>query len=68
MMVVAIAIATAVTQKIRGSNLLASVVEGPWAYIDGMARYGVWDGGVKAKAKDPNLAPRRGSMMGENEQ
>jgi hypothetical protein len=63
--VIFVAIAMAVSEKFKKSAVLSNLVEGPWAYIDGMAQHGYWGPARVARAHDPNFAPRRSSKAPE---
>jgi hypothetical protein len=63
--VVIVSIALAVSKNFRSNGVLAKLVEGPWAYVDGMARHGVWAPAQNAAALDPNFSPRRASREAE---
>ncbi len=55
----------AVSKVFQEKNLLASVVEGPQAYIKGMAENGVWKAGKAANGEHPNLHHRHISLQGD---
>lgn len=63
--VIFIAVAMAVSNSFRRNDSLGNLVEGPWAYIDGMARHGSWGTARQTRLVDPNFMPRRASMDGE---
>lgn len=58
-------IALAVSRSFRSQGILANLVEGPWTYVDGMARHGVWAPAQTAAPLDPNFSPRRASREAE---
>lgn len=63
--VVILAIALAAARSFRSQGILASLVEGPWSYVDGMSRHGVWAPRAKAENLDPTFSPRRASAEAE---
>lgn len=56
--VVIVAIAMWTSQQFRSRGLIASLVDGPWAYIDGMSQHGVWANSKKAAKLSPYLSRR----------
>ncbi len=55
----------AVSKVFQEKNLLASVVEGPQTYLQGMAENGVWKPAKVANSEHPNLHQRHISLQGD---
>ncbi len=64
--VVLLSAAIYVSQQFRSRKTMASLVEGPWSYIDGMAQYGVWGTPKRVKKLNP-YSSRRVSSASEAE-
>lgn len=64
---VILALIITVSESFRRQGILSNLVEGPWTYVDGMARHGVWAPRQRAMSLDPNFSPRRASQRAEVE-
>lgn len=65
--VIIVTVAMYTSQQFRSRKILASLVEGPWSYIDGMAQHGVWGSAKKVIVSNP-YSSRRVSSGSEIEQ
>lgn len=54
-----------ITGLIKQQQILAAVVEGPWASMQGMIEDGVWQPAGSSKAGHPSLRRRHRSYEGE---
>ncbi|HVK61795.1 MAG TPA: hypothetical protein VM432_09610 [Bdellovibrionales bacterium] len=58
--------AVGVTRAMKSNQVLAAIVEGPWASMQGMIEDGVWVPAGKSKASHPTMRSRHRSFEGEN--
>ncbi|MES2855668.1 MAG: hypothetical protein V4692_07385 [Bdellovibrionota bacterium] len=65
-MTILMAITVAVSSGIRNQQVLASIVEGPWAATQGMIEDGVWQPVSVSKVAHPSKSSRRRSFIGES--
>lgn len=56
--VIIVAVAISVSKAMRDRGMFASLVEGPWSYIDGMAQHGVWNSERQARPFNPYTGRR----------
>jgi hypothetical protein len=54
------------TKLMRDHEVLATLVEGPWAHIRGMIEDGVWVPSGKSKAFNPSIKSRHRSFEGDD--
>lgn len=65
LMIVLMSLTILVSRQFREKHLLADIVEGPWAYVQGMAECGVWAPPKQACTLHPNLIDRHIAVGGE---
>lgn len=60
-----LAISLSISQAFTKNNFFASLIEGPWNFVDGMIRDGVWmRAGATSQAFNPNARVRHASRTG----
>jgi hypothetical protein len=65
MMAVMVAVLSLVVAAFQRSELIASVISGPWRSIAGMSQNGVWGSPEATIAKHPNVLDRKATPVGE---
>lgn len=64
-MIILTSVAITFTKAARDNAYLASMVEGPWVYLQGMIEDGVWAKAGGSKSSHPNLVDRHASHRGD---
>ncbi len=60
-----LAISLSISQAFTNNNYFASLIEGPWNFVDGMIRDGVWmQAGPNSQAFNPNARTRHATRKG----
>tara|TARA_B100001248_G_scaffold262582_2_gene259652 strand:+ start:5737 stop:5991 length:255 start_codon:yes stop_codon:yes gene_type:complete len=67
MSVVIITITLLIAREVRNSDMIASMVTGPFERIEGMVENGVWLSPKKGKEMHPNYLKRSVSLKGDRD-
>ena len=65
-MTIFLAASMTISQAFSKNNYFASMIEGPWDFVDGMIRDGVWMKSSQSAVNNPNGRKRQGTMESKN--
>ncbi len=58
-----LAVSLTISKSFSTNDFFASIIEGPWDYVDGMVRDGVWMKSTSSHAFNPNARSRHSSKQ-----
>lgn len=62
-MTIFLAVGLSISQAFTSNNIFASIIEGPWDFVDGMIRDGVWMKSNVSRTYNPNARQRHASKQ-----
>ena len=62
-MTIFLAVGLTISQTFTTNDIFASVIEGPWDFVDGMIRDGVWMKSNVSRSYNPNARQRHASRQ-----
>lgn len=54
-----------ISDAFKKNNYFATIIEGPWDYVDGMVRNGIWQKVNVSTAAHPNMSVRHATAIGQ---
>jgi hypothetical protein len=65
-MTVLFGLSVMISNAFKDNHFFATIIEGPWDYVDGMIQKGSWHTNAETSFLNPNAIPRHGTNVSPN--